>query len=61
MARRLATSHRPDQIQPSSERAIMMNRLTDTAAILGLLFLIWLFATRFHVLFDTAVCWTSCP
>lgn len=39
----------------------MMNRLTDTAAILGLLFLIWLFATRFHVLFDTAVCWTSCP
>jgi hypothetical protein len=38
----------------------MTNRLTDLAAAAGLIFIAWVIATRFHVVYDASVCWTSC-
>ena len=38
----------------------MTNRLTDLAALAGLIFIGWIIATRLHVLYDASVCWTSC-
>lgn len=38
----------------------MTDRLVDCAALAGLLFLGWLAVTRFHVIYDASVCWTSC-
>jgi hypothetical protein len=38
----------------------MKDRLIDTAALIGLLLLGWLAFSRFDVLYDASVCWTSC-
>jgi hypothetical protein len=38
----------------------MKDRLLDFAALAGLVFLGWLAFSRFHVLYDASVCWTSC-
>ena len=38
----------------------MTNRLIDLAALAGLAFIVWVIATRFHVVYDSTVCWTSC-
>ena len=37
-----------------------MSRLIDFAALTALAFVVWVVATRFHVFYDSAVCWTSC-
>ena len=38
----------------------MTNRLIDLAALTALIFLGWIIVTRFHVVYDSTVCWTSC-
>ena len=38
----------------------MKDRLIDVAAAAGLIFIVWVVATRFHVVYDASVCWTSC-
>lgn len=38
----------------------MTDRIIDVAAVAGLLFVVWVIVTRFHVVYDSTVCWTSC-
>ena len=38
----------------------MKDRLTDLAALAGLIFVVWVIVSRFHVVYDATVCWTSC-
>lgn len=38
----------------------MKDRLTDLVALAGLVFLGWVILTRFYVVYDSTVCWTSC-
>ena len=38
----------------------MLNRLADMAILLGLIALVWVFATRAGFVFSSDACWTSC-
>ena len=38
----------------------MKDRLTDLATAAALIFIVWVIATRLHVIYDSTVCWTSC-
>ena len=38
----------------------MTDRLLDLTALAVLLIVGWVALTRFHVVYDATVCWTSC-
>ena len=38
----------------------MKDRIMDLTALAGLIFVVWVIVSRFHVVYDNTVCWTSC-